>query len=687
MTDAVAPSGATTPVLEVERAPARPAERRRIPYEPALDGLRGAAVLAVVLYHLDVAGHDLPFARGGYLGVDAFFVLSGFLITSLLVVEWNETGRIDLKAFWSRRARRLLPALFLVLAAVVAYAALFAQPTELGTIRDDGLATLFYVANWHFILNDVSYFDQFLVPSPMGHMWSLAIEEQWYVVWPLAVIAVLKWKRSLTALFWVTAALCAASAVWMAVSYDADDPSRVYFGTHTRAQSLLVGALLAIALLRGIDVRDWTARHVVPAVALVAGAGLLYAWAVTDDSSGWIYTGGFLLLSTSLAAVILAAVQPDGNLVRRGLSWEPLRRLGLISYGVYLWHWPVFVVVRPDLLERELGWRPTGAVLLALRVGLTLAIATLSYVLVEQPIRSGALRDRFRFSPALIPVTAAILLVLMFTSTRGAVSPFDLVAAENIENRPIPTEEDLAEDLDPSTRPAPDDGARPGAIKALVVGDSVANSMAEGFTRDLQADEGVLVWNQTVLFCELAEGPRQDNGREVEASSTCDDWRSMWADSVAEFDPDVVVFSVGAWEVFDRKIDGEWMVYGTPEFDEYLLDIFADAIDVLSAEGATVAVLTVPQFERQDTISAGEWTMNEEWRTDHLNELFAEAVEASGGRAELIDLGGFLCPSGGPCLQRLDSGEPIRFDGLHFSKEGAERVARWLAPELRSLVD
>jgi hypothetical protein len=473
----------------------------------------------------------------------------------------------------------------------------------------------------------------------------------------------------------------------MAVLYDAEDPSRVYFGTDTRAQSLLVGALLAIALVKGIDVREWAARHVVPAVALVAGTGILLAWAFAADSSAWIYTGGFLLLSTGLAAVILAAVQPEGNLIRTGLSWEPLRRLGLISYGIYLWHWPIFVVLRPDLIERETGLRPTGLALLALRLGLTLAVATASYLLVERPIRTGALRDRFKFSPVLLPVTAVLLLVLMFASTRGAVSPFDLVAAENVEDRPIPTADDLADDIDPATRPLPQADGGSGAVKALIVGDSVANSMAEGFTRDIQQSERVLVWNQTVLFCELAQGPRQDNGEVVDGSSTCDDWPDRWAAGVDRFDPDVVVLSVGAWEVFDRKIDGEWMVYGTPEFDAYLLAIFDEAIDVLAADGAKVAVLTVPQFERQDTISAGEWTMNEMWRTDHLNELFAEAVENSEGKAELIDLGEFLCPKGDQCIQRLENGEPVRFDGLHFSEAGAKRVAEWLAPELANLVD
>jgi peptidoglycan/LPS O-acetylase OafA/YrhL len=672
--------------IELERGGGGGSGPRRIPYEPALDGLRGAAVLVVVLYHLNVAGHDIPFSAGGYLGVDAFFVLSGFLITSLLLVEWRDTGRINLKDFWSRRARRLLPALFLVVGVMVIYAAFFAQPTELYPIRDDGIATLFYFTNWHFIVNDISYFDQFLVPSPFQHMWSLAIEEQWYLFWPLALIAMLKVRKSLNAVLWFTGVLCVASVVWMAVSYDADNPSRVYFGTDTRAQSLLVGAFLACALLKGINVRDWTARHIVPAVGAVGLAVLVMCWGLAPDDAAWIYTGGFLLLSVSLAAVILAAGQPEGNVVRSTLSWEPLRRLGLISYGVYLWHWPIFVILRPQLIEDEIGVRPTGFVLLVLRVGVTLAVATASYLLVERPIRYGALRDRFRFSPVLIPLTAVGLLVLMFASTRGAVSPFDLVAAESPDARAIPTLEQLEEDLDPETRPAPDaEAAPPSAIKALIVGDSVANSMAEGFGRQLQKEEQVLAWNQTVLFCELADGPRQDKGEEIERSSTCEDWEQRWTDNVVEFQPDVAVLSIGAWEVFDRKIDGEWLKFGTAEFDEYLLGELDRAIEVLSSEGATVVLLTAPQFERQDTISAGEWTMNERWRTDHLNELFEQAVADNGEQAELVELGEFLCPAADTCSQRLETGEPIRYDGLHFSEEGAEVVARWLIPQLRDI--
>jgi peptidoglycan/LPS O-acetylase OafA/YrhL len=194
---------------------------------PALDGLRALAVGAVLLYHGDVSG-----AGGGYLGVDAFFVLSGFLITSLLLAEWRDERRIALSAFWGRRARRLLPALFIVLGGVALYGAVIAAPTELENLRRDGLSALGYVANWGQIFSHQSYFESFAAPSPLRHTWSLAIEEQFYLVWPLVVAGVLRWRRgSVRSLTAVTGALLAASAVWMILLYDPGvDPTRVYYG-------------------------------------------------------------------------------------------------------------------------------------------------------------------------------------------------------------------------------------------------------------------------------------------------------------------------------------------------------------------------------------------------------------------------------------------------------------------------
>ena len=217
-------------------------------HQPALDGLRGVAVVAVLLYHGGVSA-----AGGGFLGVDVFFALSGFLITSLLLAERASTGRIDLKAFWGRRARRLLPALLVVLVFVAVYAAVFARPGELDRIRQDGLSTLLYLANWRMIFGGQSYFESFEAPSPLRHTWSLGIEEQWYLVWPLVVALVLAWWRGAgrRALGVMCAVLAAASAVAMAVlASGADDPSRAYYGTDARAQGLLLGALLAVVPLR-----------------------------------------------------------------------------------------------------------------------------------------------------------------------------------------------------------------------------------------------------------------------------------------------------------------------------------------------------------------------------------------------------------------------------------------------------
>lgn len=258
-------------------------------YLPALDGIRALAVLAVLAYH-----GGQTWAAGGYLGVDAFFVLSGFLITSLLLAERRQTGAIDLQAFWMRRARRLLPALFLVLGAVAVYAALAAAPTELERIRLDGLGSLFYVANWRFVFSHQSYFEQFAAPSPLRHMWSLAIEEQFYLVWPLLVFGLLRWGNGkMRKLALAAGSLALLSLGLMAILHSpGQDPSRVYFGTDTRATSLLVGALLAmLAAWRpfGKTARERTALH----IAALASAGVLgYWWATTPDRSDWLYEGG-----------------------------------------------------------------------------------------------------------------------------------------------------------------------------------------------------------------------------------------------------------------------------------------------------------------------------------------------------------------------------------------------------------
>jgi peptidoglycan/LPS O-acetylase OafA/YrhL len=352
-----------------------PLELNSRSYLPALDGLRALAVIGVLIYH--ARPNLLP---GGFLGVEVFFVISGFIITRALLNEWQENGRIALAAFWLRRARRLLPAVFLVLAATMVYVTLF-QPEELTRLRGDVLASLAYVTNWHLVMANQSYFDTFQQPSMLRHLWSLAVEEQFYLVWPLIIAAGLPiLKRRM--LFVLIIAGIAASTAGMALLYTpGGDTSRVYFGTDTRAAGLLVGAALAF-LVAGRSVGRTNPMLLralalcgIGFLALIAGATV---W--LDETQPQLYRGGFLAVSLMTAAVILASTRP--GVFSTLLALPPLRWLGVRSYGIYLWHWPIYMLVWPH--EPTLGQ-------LAGQIVAVVLISALSYSLLEKPVREGAL--------------------------------------------------------------------------------------------------------------------------------------------------------------------------------------------------------------------------------------------------------------------------------------------------------
>jgi peptidoglycan/LPS O-acetylase OafA/YrhL len=413
-------STVTKPVSrEAQQGQVGAAARRQAPHLThlrALDGLRGLAVLAVVLFHFapDVA-------PGGFLGVDLFFVLSGFLITSLLVNEWEAKRRISLPSFWTRRARRLLPALFLVLAAVGVYALMLANHIDAQHVANDGLSALTYVANWHFIASNQSYIQQFVhqAPSPLRHMWSLAIEEQFYLVWPM-VVAGVGWlvagrthrpgrgrRQFRHVLLAVCLTLGCASLVRMITMYHpGGDVNRVYYGTDTRAFIIVIGAALG-ALSAGAPALRSRLRR--PLIVLGCGAAiaLVAAMAWLTPSSAWLYEGGYGVIAVVMVLVLAAAAQPGRNPLARVLTIRPLVGLGLISYGVYLWHWPIGLWLTPQ----DTGL--TGFGLFALRAGVTLAAALASYRLVEQPIRRGRL-PRWRLAnPGVVPVTLVTAVALL----------------------------------------------------------------------------------------------------------------------------------------------------------------------------------------------------------------------------------------------------------------------------------
>ncbi|MEN3362017.1 MAG: hypothetical protein V7637_5999, partial [Mycobacteriales bacterium] len=676
---------------------------RRLRYQPGLDGVRGLAVVAVLLYHA-----QLSWARGGFLGVDVFFVLSGFLITRLLLAEWHRWGSIDLRAFWLRRARRLLPALFLVLLAVALYASVLASAGQLATIRGDALATLGYVANWRFVFARQSYFAQYDEPSPLRHMWSLGIEEQFYLLFPLLLIGLLTLRLRRPALATVFGAGALGSAALAAVLYHPGaDPSRVYYGTDTRLQALLVGALAA-ALFRpapqAAPARSHAgrARSTVPAgpspadaaparsqdaaagrvdgrsgyparaaylsvaglavplpgrrsFGLLGLAGLLACFGTARDTAGWLYRGGFLLIALVAAAVIVAAAT-DGSLTARVLSVEPLRRLGLISYGLYLWHWPVYVVLTPSRVGVE------GAGLVLLRLAVSMALATASYLLVERPVRAGALGRRWsvrRLRPAAAG-SLALVLAAVLAGTAGAGNA-----------------------ADPGSTTAsgpPAQQRQPSDVAAYLVGDSVPFNLRTNFRPEYAP--GLFVAGSTQLGCGLIPVPIALDGQPKALDPRCLPWSQAWPADADAVRPDIGVVFVGIGEQFDHVVDGRVLTFGTPAFERHLDTELTKALGLLGLGRRPVAVVNVGCHKVLDTgLSGDAKVINDEARVRWLNQAVGRYAGQQPG-VSLIDLYGFLCADG---YTDARDGVQLRVDGLHFTPDGAAIVWRWLGPQLIDL--
>jgi peptidoglycan/LPS O-acetylase OafA/YrhL len=407
-------------------------------YLPGLDGLRALAVTAVIAYHLGYG-----WAQGGLLGVGVFFTLSGYLITDILVGQFAASGRVKLGDFWMRRARRLLPALFVMLAVVTVWVNAFNRAFAPG-YRGDVVASGLYVNNWWYIFQHDSYYSRFAPPAPLDHLWSLAVEEQFYLVWPwvvLAMVLLAGWmmKRRRVRLLgpgahvetganeflsgrarWAMAAvalvLAAASAIEMAMLYHPGyDPTRVYEGTDTRAFGLLIGAAVAMVYptRRGARTLSAGSRRLLDAAGLVGlVVVVLLVWR-TNEYSDFMFRGGLELLSVATALVVAAAATP-GGLLGRALGWTPMRWVGVRSYGIYLWHYPIIVLTAA---AGTVG-TPVSAVRAVILVAVTVAIAAASWRFVEDPIRRGSYR---RTAPA--PAAGATAAAASAGPIGGAAAP------------------------------------------------------------------------------------------------------------------------------------------------------------------------------------------------------------------------------------------------------------------------
>jgi peptidoglycan/LPS O-acetylase OafA/YrhL len=681
-------------------------------YVPSLDGLRAISVLGVMLYH-----GGAPILSGGFLTIDVFFVLSGFLITSLLLGEWAKRMTIILGQFWARRARRLLPALLVMLVGVALYAKLFATPGEFASLRLDSFSTLFYVANWHFIFSGSNYFDLTAQPSPLGHMWSLSIEEQFYIVWPPVALVMLRLGRGLrpSRRLWPILATAVVGAIASAVDmrllyHGVGSVMRVYEGTDTRSQDILIGASLAIGMsmwaqhrptlpvggssmarsdryrrshpaagttgvipprphrrdrhrrrgpgfkpITAWEITDPTARLWLQVLGWSALAGGVYLWTHLSGPSSFLFEGGYFLFALGVAAVIFCAVTAQAAPLSRALGNPVFRYIGKISYGTYLWHFPLFALL--DSARMHLFGYP----LLIVRIGVTLVVATGSFYLVEEPIRRGRMRSLTEWRAWLMTSAAFITVVAV---TVAATLPSTAEAA-------------------PTARVAGAQYSGP-PVRVLLFGDSVAWRL--GFAMQAsqpQNNYDVNIDNGSIVGCGLVRSTEYvAHGVADTVAPACNtseprsvQWPAQWEGDLDQFHPNVVVVLAGRWEVEDRLIGGRWLHIGDPAFDADLKASLEQAVQVATSTGALMVLMTSPCFDSGEQDNGQAWPEDSATRLTEYNTMVRQVAAEHPATVEPDDFGALLCP-GGTFTTSFDGIQIRDGDGVHIVPTAA--AGQWL---------
>ncbi len=616
----------------------------KIKHRPLLDGTRGVMMCVVLGYHLG----GITKLPGAWVSMDFFFVLSGYLITTLLVKEHTQSGRIDLLTFVRRRVRRLGPALLAALVGVFLVAWILGGPKEFPTLRGDGLATLFYVANWHFIWSATSYFAS-NDPSLLRHAWSLAIEEQFYLVWPIAFMGLAYVTRLDRRKMLAGLAVClGASALWMRhLSLGTVDLSRAYYGTDTRGQGLIVGSMMALVL--------WRDRWDTPRARVVAGrlgtaalGGLVVMMFLFTDHSRSVYTnGGFLLIAFTSAVFVFGCARAETGPLAWIFGNKVSRHMGMVSYSFYLWHWPVIVILGPP----RVAWTPW--LLDTTRVLVALALAETTYWFLERPIHTQRWQLR-RQGPVLGGAFAGAMALLFLVS----LTP------------PAKTLANLGGGQQAS-------GATSGTT-VMVMGDSLAWLLEGTAPKDYPYKvEGIFQ-----AHCDIV-GDRIFTGSTVDqADAECPKWPAKWNDALAgktkgvSAHPDAVLVSLGLRQLFDIDHDGTRVVVGTPKWEKGYRAAIDQAAGIIRRHTkAPVFWLDVPCYRWEAAQSDGE--ERDATRIATVNRVLKDALSAYPG-ITVLPYGQRVCTGPGGTEPNMT----IRPDGAHLTPTAAGDFWHWLQPQI-----
>jgi peptidoglycan/LPS O-acetylase OafA/YrhL len=531
------------------------------------------------------------------------------------------------------------------------------------------------------IFRGTGYVAATAAPSPLQHTWSLGIEEQFYLLWPLIVAGLVAWlaaRRARAVLLVFCVAGTAVSQALCTAFYDPTAISRSYYGTDTRAQALLIGAAAAVLLTpigdRAPSRHRGGTRHLVLGALALLGAGTtLWLWHAASDTQGWLYHGGLTVAALATVLVIVHVVVSPRSPTARVLALPPLVWLGRISYGVYLWHWPLFTYVTADATGLSHGR------LLAVRLAGTLAVAVLSYFLIEQPIRHGALS---RLLPRRVPtaVTAGafgLMIVAIGLSTAPPPQPA-LTAAPVIVTPRTSAKPKPSAPISRPDRKKTSSGRQP---RITFFGDSVSWVIGTY----LPPHPGMWTSVRAIEGCGIATLPQiLELGTPHTNYPGCTKWQSRWQKGVDADDPDVAVIELNRWELMDRKYHGSYQHVGDPDYDQYLLGQLDAGVRIAGSRGAAVVLLTAAYTHRAEKPDGSLYSEDLPERVDAWNKLlYAEAAKHP-QQVTVLNLNPVVCPDG-KFTWRIGSLR-IRSDGLHYTPAGVQRIiAPWLLPKLAAI--